>query len=708
MERKRVGMLLRVFLLLCGMFLTGCGKEEEVLPPTEYYELSSVVKRLFDRKKEEDGKGMLLGMQFYQGEPVQIWSGMNEGANSVFLQRQDGGTETLLEEVQNAAAMEWYLDEEGCFYCWSRDLFMALNGEDAASVRKLDKSGAELFCINLDPGIEFKGLCQLADGQVVLLVRDKESYDWKLARLDSDKGKVTMLNEPQLDRMAGDCYIASGGQGLLLLNDGGSGGIYEINMKDGSRILEIPFMGTNYSIGSRLEDMKLEDFRVQEDGTVAMLWAEPEGGQGRQETLSMQKVEKTPVVVRTTYLMDEGWLEARAGEFNAASDTYHVIIEYGDGSNQMEVKDATLLEISIGKGPDILYQYMLDGMGEAFLKGGFENLTPYMESSGMREEDYFPAAFSGYRDGEKIYTVRPAWRPVFSCTDKAVLGGNEEPNIEELVDALLAWEEDALYGGSANPSAYILTGFMGGSEDFWGMLDWKAGKCDFSGELFAKMLQAAKRYGYTWKEIYAGTFHDWPLITSGIDCSLYRYETMAEMEKKGFVITGSMFEDGCYATQYSHEMLFAVNVNARAKQGAWEFLSYLMSEEVQKTLDVTSNNRTNRAAFLAGIEEELKKLDGGYVYSYREVHRNENGEEEIISDYDDNARNKDNMTQERIEEYISALENSRDLLSYRARVQPIMNIIEEEAEYYFLGEKGLEETVDIINNRVNLYMGEHK
>nr|WP_305114435.1 hypothetical protein [uncultured Acetatifactor sp.] len=52
-----------------------------------------------------------------------------------------------------------------------------------------------------------------------------------------------------------------------------------------------------------------------------------------------------------------------------------------------------------------MYDYMEGMQG----KGVLEELNPYMEDSGISEEDYFPLAFSVLRQGEKIYGVINRW-----------------------------------------------------------------------------------------------------------------------------------------------------------------------------------------------------------------------------------------------------------------------------------------------------------
>jgi len=68
---------------------------------------------------------------------------------------------------------------------------------------------------------------------------------------------------------------------------------------------------------------------------------------------------------------------------------------------------------------------------------------------------------------------------------------------------------------------------------------------------------------------------------------------------------------------------------------------------------------------------------------------------------------KEDITQERIDEYLDMLENTTEVnRAMQKRRQAVGKIIKEEAEYYFEGVKSLEEVVDIINNRVGLYLGE--
>ncbi len=66
-------------------------------------------------------------------------------------------------------------------------------------------------------------------------------------------------------------------------------------------------------------------------------------------------------------------------------------------------------------------------------------------------------------------------------------------------------------------------------------------------------------------------------------------------------------------------------------------------------------------------------------------------------------RDIENISDERVEEFRAMLEDARPL---PIRTAPLLDIIAEEAEYYFDGTKSIEEVTAVIQNRVQLYMDE--
>lgn len=319
---------------------------------------------------------------------------------------------------------------------------------------------------------------------------------------------------------------------------------------------------------------------------------------------------------------------------------------------------------------------------------------PYMERSGIQEENYFPLAFSSWRQGEVVYGANVSMTTYNYIMDASVLGGlDSEPDIEALVNALYDYEEKAMYMRFCEGSD-ILEMFLEGSEDFWGMLDWEAGRCDFSGELFQKMMEVAKRYAYDENQ-------ECPILASDEPChSLILFPSPSVKKQLGRVEVGVMFEDGCHAKVISAYQILAINANSTKKEGAWEFISYLLGEEGQRLIAVDATP-VNREIF----QEEL--------VSYLEGWSREDGPRGVGSSYLFKGKYvkemrdvyKSDITEEWIEAYIRCAEEARPL---PVRTKPVLNVIREEAEDYFSGMKSLDEVIGIMENRVQLYLNEHK
>ena len=103
----------------------------------------------------------------------------------------------------------------------------------------------------------------------------------------------------------------------------------------------------------------------------------------------------------------------------------------------------------------------------------------------------------------------------------------------------------------------------------------------------------------------------------------------------------------------------AVNKNSQNKEGAWEFISFLIGEEVQSRM-TSSILPVNRKAFEEWLRQELKK-------GYRAT--NSEGEEIHYTEED--------ITEEKIAEYKEAIESARP---FPPRTAPLLLMIREEAE----------------------------
>lgn len=714
-------------LFLCGILLSGCAGREsggdtwrgvqagmddltELTERTEYYDIVSESEDIFhlgigDKNpsgalKQAGSAKFLLGTQFYQEEPIQLWAEARPETSDICLYRTDGSREPLLQGVPTAytlskhSAYSWHIVQEGDFYCWHRANYNSSHPvSDEEKVEavfvKISASGEIVYEKNLDPDLFIEDFCQLPDGRCYLLLRNETEQTRTLAELDPATGNFSAFDRIQMKSLlAGEQRLGTAGGLLAAFNYDRTGReIVELNPADGTEASLLSFTGTSYVPGYSMAQM--QDFRMAEDGSVEIIWQDSYvvGTEGALERLRMAKVEKIPIVMRGNFKSD-GWIAEAVSSFNRQSGDYHVIIEdCGIENDAEDFARLTGIQLAAGKGPDIIQAgFMQDYISGMLEKGVLEDLSPYMEKSGVREEDYFPAVFGTWRDGGRIYGVNPRLTITGYRMDESVLGGREEPDIETLADSLLSWEgsEVFLYGRN---SGQLLKIFLEGTDTLWGMVEWEKGSCDFSGELFAKLLEAAKRYGDDGRKGQVSG-----IAEKRIFYDIFQFDSLAEQEGAGKVTCGVLFDDGCCGAVYSTRTM-AVNSNSPNKEGAWEFLNFLLGDEVQSPDGMLPP--VSRRSFELWLEKQRARVADGKEVSVTLIVNDKTSQNVTYTE--------DDLTEEKLEEYRRALEGAKP---YPIRTASILDIILEEAEDYFNGSKSAEQVSEVVANRVQLYLDE--
>lgn len=718
---KRAFGVVKIILLVLALGCTGgCGKGKEGEVPAGAADESTAENRGSRESAAREGTGIgvsdiqarmdwlwllesdeeysnTVGLQFYQGEAVRFkaidrtqytWTeeggltALSDPKADIYLEREDGASELLAKDFPYGDSLgNWYMAGDGSIYRFTR------NYEEGISlVEKMNREGEILYETKVE--MQVADICELADGSIILLLDDGGGINSRLraGELDRDTGTVAELRQIQMEES--DICIGAGEEGLLILDR--NSGLREVQTADGGRKERFSFLNTSYQLTHEPQYGTLSDLRILEDGSVEFLWAK--GRQCTRESLRIQEFDRIPVIMRG-YHFNNKWIKDAVSDFNRENEIYYISLEEA-GEDWDDFSTQTSVQMTSGKGPDLLYGEVLSDYVQGMIdKGGFEDLAPYMEDSGIREEDYFPAAFSSWRKGDKIYGINASMNLYSYSAEESLCAGKGEADIETLVRSLLAREEKAMYMRFCG-SGDILRMFLEGTEDLWGMIDWETGECDFGGELFAGMLEAAKRYPYDENQ-------DYPILAVKDYCSgVFQFRPSSVLKGAGQAPVGVLFEDGCHMAINSAYQILAVNANSRNKEGAWEFVSYLLGEETQEALAENGNTfPVSREAFRAAVEKDLEmlalegkiKMGSGYLFRGKYVE-----EHEEIHDGD--------ITEEWVEELIRAAEGARNL---PIRTEPVLEVILEEAEDYFNGVKDREAVVDVIENRVRLYLKEN-
>ncbi len=657
---KKHMVLFSLFWSILG--LAACGKADE---EPHYYEI-----RVESGQLEEAEEGQfLLGQQYYQGEPVSLLAEPSavEGAGSavdVYVRPMAGDKKLILSGVSREYRVPgWYLDDNGSCYIIG-----------PTGITRLDADGKLLYKSRMEDVIT--DICCLEGGKTILLT-NKDGI-WQFWELDPDTGETARADKAS--KQGGKAYIGAWGKNLMVLDEKG---LWRMDLKKGTRELELSFAGTLYSIDRTGESPA--DFRF--DGSQAgILW-----NSGQAERLERVNItgEKEVIIVRGEC---DRWLKRQIDLFNRSNDIYYAVLEEpGEGVDDSDFQTETNLRLASGKGADLICSNAVDedvsGLVE---KGVFADLAPLMEASGILEEDYFRAAFDAWREDEKIYGIVPNVSLWSYTLSKEILNDSEELTIETLVDSMLEFEGERVFQ-SGSGGGWILDYFLRGSSDLWGMVDWEKGTCDFGGELFSKMLLAAKRYAADGRSQYPA------IVKPRLCMSLYAIDAPGMLEAKNQVDLGVFFDDGHYAESNLMQcIVLGISAESGHVEGAWELLVFLLGEEAQSVINYQDGVfPVNRYAFEGLLQHELEAA---------------NATKEIVIDgivytMPSNERFGQEFTEEQAEEARRLFAGAKNL---PYRVKPLLAIIQEETAYYFDGTKSMEEVITLVQNRVKLYLEEHK
>lgn len=355
--------------------------------------------------------------------------------------------------------------------------------------------------------------------------------------------------------------------------------------------------------------------------------------------------------------------------FNQESEKYFVDLTISPmGAELRDTRLKLQLEVGSGKGPDIMSVDVFLVNYEILEKGTFVDLAPYMQASGITEEKYFPY-YADLQFENNVYGICPTGSVGVLAVKSNVLGGEEIKDIECFVDKLLEYPENACFFFEQETGSSIVEYLISGSEDLWGIIDWEKRQCDFSNELFGKILDVAKRYSENAKKGYEP-------ITESFLPYVGIFPGKKAIEEQGWTLINYFFDDGCHPKYYSNSALM-INSNSENVDGAWAFLSYLMSKKGQNLKG--GSYSVHRELFAESVENDFKRVETGELQMTIEM------TEEIVAD-------------------IIELHSTGHFIP--RRTDDIRNIIYDEAEAFFSGEKSKEEVCSLIQNRVQLLLME--
>ncbi|MBR5994747.1 MAG: hypothetical protein IK018_13150 [Lachnospiraceae bacterium] len=356
--------------------------------------------------------------------------------------------------------------------------------------------------------------------------------------------------------------------------------------------------------------------------------------------------------------------------------------KHGNFNEVLEAIDADIIN---GAAYDV---WVLDGIPirKYSEKGLFENLLPYIQSdSSFDISKYYENGLMALKEGDKLYALTSKVYLESYVADKDVFGNKEALSFDDIVSARERYKDIPFIATGYCDS--VFTRFL--RTDYTMFLGGREGVYDFETEEFERLLA------------FAGTFPSW---TEEQQRSYNAYAEIMEGNAKfrfashtgvlNFLLDRGAFGNKARfykieSSSGSHFYIspsgcFAISTMSTHKEEAWELLKgFLDAKDYSSGLEY----RVNRDAFKTGIHDSWAYSKEDSAFTYRGLK---------IPTY---------MTEADGNIIIDMMEQAIATPELDAK---IWDIIEEEVSYYFVGEKTLEETVKILQKRVNLYLEESR
>lgn len=436
-------------------------------------------------------------------------------------------------------------------------------------------------------------------------------------------------------------------------------------------------------------------------------------------------------------------------KFNRASNTHRIVVrdysEYNTDDDYTAGIQKLNTEMLSGKLPDMIDINTYSMPIEQYAAKGF--LTDLYElidaDADLSREDFVQPVLKALESADgKLYQLPQTFAVDTAIALDKVVGEYDTWNLAAVKDAMTKLQDGATVFDVYRTKSDILSTCI--SRNIDAFVDWENGAAHFDSDEFKALLEFANSFPdtYDWENadeedqdsaqnrMNAGKQLMSSFYVSSLEDILY--QLTGYNGKVKFV--GYPSEDGTSNHAFQIDGAIAISSTCADKTAAWNFMKQFLNEEYQSSYNIW-RFPINQAAFDAKLKEmmteEYQTDDNGNVmkddngnpiripkvtyytdgngtmtgYSTGNggvavmqpsadgsVEMGENGEVNVYA-----------MTQEQADEILGLINATTAVYGYD---ESIMGIITDEAAPYFAGEKSLDDTVNMIQSRVNLYVAE--
>jgi len=283
-------------------------------------------------------------------------------------------------------------------------------------------------------------------------------------------------------------------------------------------------------------------------------------------------------VLSVARLSNNGRVTELIARFNRENPEYYLANRYYQGTDDEQTEQLEL-DILAGDRPDIL-----DTMGtiiEVFgAKGLLRDLYPMIDADPtVSREDFVPSVLRALEsESGALYQLWPAFSLWTSAEPKAFVGDAERWTLEDMYRICEENPELTLYGNHGDQRALLDFSLPGVMDRF---ADFEAGKLNFDSPDFVNFLTFQLEMCQRAVDYTGG---DYLLSVNSFNSTDDFALGLALAEEQGLQFTGFPCSGGT-GQLCSGLYSFSIFDGTGNEEAAWAFLSWLLSEDVMKSLD---------------------------------------------------------------------------------------------------------------------------
>ena len=518
-------------------------------------------------------------------------------------------------------------------------------------------------------------------------------------------------------------------------------GILGVNAKDGTVTRVLSWLDSDLSpdnIG-HVAAMENGDFLVYNQN-----WET-----NSSELIRLVKTENDPskekkIITLATLNMDSE-MRTLISDFNKNSSEYRIKVtdysEYNTGDDYTAGITKLNTEIIAGRVPDIIAVGYFMPIDQYAAKGILEDLTPYIERDLGKDalvEDFFKTLRD---DNGKLYEAYSAFTMQTLVGLRSVVGDEADWSFKKLQEAFDTLPEGASIVGDYYSRSSALYMFLYSNMDKF--VNWETGKCTFDSQDFIDLLETVKTFpadedinyddgetAYVSDQVKVLTGKQLLSMANAYSLTDFRANTFYAYGKDDISFVGY---PGTGAAFSAVGMGYAISAKSENKEAAWQFVSRILTEDYQNGQNkygYYNGFPTNEAVFDKMMKAEATPTFGETVFSSTYVVGNNGtssdgglGEREpyysgATNDKGVHEQPKTTygfggdftvevyaMTEQEKEVVLDLLKNTTAFMRYDTSLSDIIN---EEIQPFFKGEKSAADAAKMIQSRATIYVNEQK